>query len=76
MIQSSVAFNPNLIELDDRELIERVSSSLLGYDAWTLVDRTHEEKPWKNTQRFDIISNESIEEYFRVQNNKCRIFGD
>lgn len=76
LVEDIITFDPNFICENDRELIERVSDSLLGYDAWALVDKTHEETPWKSTNRFDVITNCSIKEYFENNNKETRIFGE
>lgn len=34
------------------------------YSAWKLRDMTHEEIPWKSTNRNDVIPNELIQKYF------------
>ena len=34
------------------------------FSAWALMEMTHSEDPWKNTNRNDIIPKESIRQYF------------
>lgn len=46
------------------EVIEKVLEGYGIYSAHTLVDLTHEEEPWKNTLRNEIIPKESIKKYF------------
>ncbi len=54
--------------------IDRVLDGLLPYDAWYLVDRTHEEEPWKALPCYnEEITPESIQEYFNVHSG--RIYG-
>lgn len=64
-------FKEENIELDDRELIKEVVNNLIDKDAWELVKMTHEEDPWKNTERGDIITNESIYNYFFLYDDVC-----
>lgn len=67
-------FNPDKISKKDKELINRVIDGYLNIDAWELVRRTHNEKPWKeDSVRYGIITVDSIKNYFEY--NKHRIFG-
>ena len=43
------------IEDSDKDLINEVVDSYCGYNAWDMVRKTHEEKPWVNTNSDDII---------------------
>ena len=65
-------FNEANIELKDRELINKVVNVLIDKDAWELVRMTHEEAPWRNTKRGDIITTESIYNYFLL-NSKVNL---
>lgn len=64
-------FKEENIELNDRELIKEVVNNLIDKDAWELVKMTHEEDPWKNTERGDIITNEAIYNYFFLYDDVC-----
>lgn len=57
-------FKSDKLKIEDRELIENVIKTLIDKDAWELVKMTHEEDPWKNTDRGEIITNEAIYNYF------------
>ena len=36
----------------------------MGYSAFELVQKTHEEDPWRNTNPNAVISKDSIKKYF------------
>lgn len=58
----------------DRELIDRVVDGLKDYDPWYLVDKTHEEAPWKNLGTYNTeITPQAIEQYF--VNHRERVYG-
>lgn len=63
-VKRDIPFDENIIDDDDKSMINNIIDNLLGYSAWTLVEKTHEEDPWRKTDRFDVISNESIYDYF------------
>lgn len=46
-------------------VLEEVFRVFGKYSAWGLRNMTHEEDPWKNTCQNQVISNESIKEYFQ-----------
>lgn len=61
-------------EYDDRlfsdqqlDIIVRTYKTFGQYSAWKLRDMTHQEAPWKNTKRNEIISKELIKSYFTQQ---------
>lgn len=59
------AYSSNFLDEADQRLIDRVLDGLLPYDAWYLVDRTHEETPWRELEAYnEEITPESIREYF------------
>lgn len=67
-------FEQNKILNEDKRLIDKVIDGYLGIDAWELVKRTHMEDPWeKYSDRNEIISIDSIKDYF--EKNKNRIYG-
>ena len=47
-----------------KQIIELVVSSYGKIEAESLINLTHEEDPWVNTEQLCIISNDSIKEYF------------
>lgn len=58
-------------ELNEVKVDEQAEAVLLEvnkvfgrYSAWALRNMTHDEDPWKNTQRDDIIPFEAIKKYF------------
>lgn len=46
------------------EILEEVYNEFGQYSAWKLRNMTHEETPWKTTEKNQIISKDSIKEYF------------
>lgn len=54
------------IENDEiiRDVLEFVFNEYGQFSAWKLRDMTHEERPWKETDINNIISNSLIQEYF------------
>ncbi len=55
-----------LIDIDSKTnaLLEEVYKVFGKFSAWALMEMTHSEDPWKNTNRNEIISKESIRQYF------------
>lgn len=73
---AKIPFDPQIIKPDDKSLIERVVDALMPYDAWYLVDRTHEEAPWDDLKHYnEEITSESIYRYFSDAENYRRIYG-
>lgn len=72
-IFTSVAHEPyERICNDDVEVIHNIVDDLSSYSATELVDITHSQSPWIEAYvpRFNnIISNESIQEYFNTINS-------
>jgi uncharacterized phage-associated protein len=61
-------------ELDDfninpseKELIDFIVENYISFDAFTLSAMTHTEEPWKQTNRNELISEESIISYYSQQ---------
>lgn len=59
----------NVEEFDDNqiELLKEVYDVYGQFSAWKLRNMTHEEGPWKSTQRNEVISKESLNQYFQTQ---------
>lgn len=68
-------FEPNSIKKEDRDLINEVVNSLINLGPWDLVERTHEEDPWINTQPNEEITTRVIKNYFMKNLNGERIYG-
>ncbi len=67
-------FSNDMICQEDKERINKVVNSLMPYDPWFLVDRTHEEEPWKSLSTYNVeITTSNIEKYF--SKHKERIYG-
>lgn len=52
---------------DEKSLVNEVYSVYGQFSAWKLRNMTHEEPPWKDTQRDQVISHAKLREYFRTQ---------
>lgn len=52
------------IDSDTDSLLNDVYGTFGCYSAWGLRNMTHNEDPWKNTSRNQVISQESIKQYF------------
>lgn len=72
-INSKQYIDTNLIDDSDRELIEYVIEAYKNTDAWDMVAKTIKEDPWLNTERNEIISNESIKEFMLKNKGRLRI---
>lgn len=59
----SVPIN-DVIHDKDKRIIDELLIDFSIYDAWYLVDRTHQEEPWQNTKANEEITPESIRRYF------------
>ena len=70
----NVSIDTDRICTRDKELINSVLDGLMDYSAWYLVDRTHEEEPWRRLKDYnDEITSSSIRDYF--MNHQERIYG-
>ncbi len=67
-------FTDDFLDMNDKRLMNRVLDGLLPYEAWYLVDRTHEEDPWRELSHYnEEITLESIQRYFSTHSG--RIYG-
>lgn len=67
-------YNYGYISVNDKKSINKVVDSYRSFNPWEMVERTHEEKPWLDTNKDEIISISKIKEYF--SKNKERILGN
>lgn len=49
---------------DEEYTLQFVQETFGQFSAWKLADMTHEENPWKDTKRNQIIPREAIQKYF------------
>ena len=49
---------------EDAKMIDDIIDAFAPCTPYSLVNKTHLEDPWKNTDRYDIIPNTLIKEYF------------
>ena len=69
----TVTFNENVINAQDRRLIDQVVDIFKGYSASALVDITHRQSPWKTAYQPGMnqeITNDAIREYFDARRTK------
>ena len=52
------------IELEDKLFIAEIYKRYKDFTAAMLVEKTHDEAPWRDTTGNDVISNESIRDFF------------
>jgi len=52
---------------DSLEVLEAVYKNYAKYSAWHLVEMTHSESPWINTQRNEVMDRELIKDYFKLE---------
>jgi uncharacterized phage-associated protein len=50
-----------------KEIIDFILESYAHLDALTLSSMTHQEDPWKNTPKNEVISNQAIKEFYSKQ---------
>ena len=53
------------IDEETTNILKNVYSNYGQYTAWKLRDMTHNEAPWKQTKRNDVISKQLIKNYFK-----------
>ncbi len=63
---------PEEVNFDDysegqRALLDQVYEIFGQFSAWKLANMTHEEPPWKNTPKGDVISHDALYDYFKTQ---------
>lgn len=63
-IPNPEGFDPNSIDEQTRELLEEVYAVYGQFSAWGLRNLTHDEAPWKDTQRNQAIPDEAMKQYF------------
>lgn len=65
-------FDPAVIEVETRASIDGVYSIYGQYSAWKLRDMTHQEAPWRDTKRDEVISVTAIHSFFAEQSRPKR----
>jgi uncharacterized phage-associated protein len=63
-------FLDNIIKNEDKALIDKVVDKYMEWSPFKLVAKTHEENPWKCTRQNDIISVQSIKDFYVKNKNK------
>lgn len=67
-------FDNKLFMNSDGALINRVVDAYSGFEPFKLVNKTHKESPWMDTLKNQIITKESIRNYYLKNPNK--IYGE
>lgn len=76
LVSVKKVFSEEEYQEEDRELFNRIIDGLAGLDAWRLVEKTHEEDPWKQVKNYnEEITTESIREFFSSPEHRGRIYG-
>lgn len=69
------SYDENPIRECDGNIIKKVLKAYKDVDPWEMVDRTHQEDPWRlESDRNEEITKESIKKYFSNLDNKKRIY--
>lgn len=55
------------VDNETRAILEEVFDVFGQYSAWKLREMTHEEAPWKETVRNDVIDREKIKDFFKKE---------
>lgn len=58
-------FEDNNIDIETENILKQVYNEFGKYSAWGLRDMTHNEIPWIETRRNDVISITKIYDYFK-----------
>jgi len=59
------AFNYDTVQGESLGVLREVYNTFGQYSAWKLRNMTHDETPWRQTPKNDIINNGLIQEYFQ-----------
>lgn len=62
---SEISMELNQIDDEAKKILEEVYDVFGQYSASKLVKMTHEEAPWKNTQKNCVIDKDLIKKYFK-----------
>ncbi|MDY3750562.1 Panacea domain-containing protein [Christensenella minuta] len=52
------------LDIDDEYLLKEICDIYGSYSAIDLRNMSHEEGPWKDTKRYDVIDNQKIKDHF------------
>ncbi len=56
-----------ILTVEQIDLLKEVYLVYGQYSAWKLRDMTHNERPWAETRRGEVINLELLKEYFKTQ---------
>lgn len=57
-------FDDSIMDDETQAILEEVYEEFGQFSAWKLRNMTHDETPWKETDKNCVISTDSIKEYF------------
>ena len=57
----------DILSTEEQELLNDVYTAYGQYSAWRLSAMTHEEPPWRDTERDFTISHDKLKEYFKTR---------
>lgn len=63
-------FDGSILGNEDKQIIQKIVDIYSKFEPFDLVNKTHSEDPWKDTNQNDIIDNESIKNYYINNINK------
>ncbi len=65
-----IQFEGEVLNISDniQEFLKGIYNEFAQYTAWKLVDKTHDETPWKTTERNKEINCENLRSFFLSQN--------
>lgn len=58
-------FDPEKIPAETRDFLDEVYDIVGQYSAWKLREMTHNEPPWKNTDKGEVIPQSAMRDYFQ-----------
>lgn len=71
-VASAITLDESVLDIEcskkERELISVVIDKCFEYKPFELVNKTHQEEPWAKTNKFDVIPNTLIFDYFCKNN--------
>ncbi len=62
-------FDPSMFPREERDVLEDVWNAYGQFSAWKLRNLTHDEPPWNDTPRNEVITHDALRRYFRTRVN-------
>ncbi len=67
IIPSNPKFDMTIFSTNSKKILEMVCYRYAKYSAWALRNMTHKETPWLESKPKQVISKESIKEFFSIK---------